>query len=135
MDKRIKIKNEIRKSAVRYDELVSLSSDDCVKVSRIYFNFLMIKGNLLEIKDEKYWEILQKYSEIERMMEKIKKPRVYCPSYYLMSVEEVKYLIEISKEIPKVTTYLLKSDVKTNELNEKFEEIKKQYKIINNKKR
>ena len=53
MDKRIKIRNEIRKSAVPYDELVSLSSDDCVKVSRIYFNFLMIKGNLLEIKDEK----------------------------------------------------------------------------------
>ena len=135
MNKRIKIKNEIRKSAVSYDELVSLSGDDCVKVSRIYFNFLMIKSNLLEIKDEKYWEILQKYTEIERMMEKIKKPRVHCSSYYLMSVEDVKYLIEISKEIPKVTTYLLKSDVKTNELNEKFEEIKKQYKSINNKKR
>ena len=135
MNKRIKIKNEIRKSAVSYDELVSLSGDDCVKVSRIYFNSLMIKSNLLEIKDEKYWEILQKYTEIERMMEKIKKPRVHCSSYYLMSVEDVKYLIEISKEIPKVTTYLLKSDVKTNELNEKFEEIKKQYKSINNKKR
>lgn len=95
----------------------------------------MAKGNLLEIKDEKYWEILRKYSEIEHMIEKMKKSRVYCPSHYLMSVEEVKYLIEISKEIPKVPTYLLKSNVKVYELDEKFEKIKKEYQSKNSNKR
>ena len=77
MNKRIKVIKEIRNNAVSYDELVNLPNEDCVKISRIYFNALMAKGNLLEIKDEKYWEIIKKYLEIEHMIEKIKKTRVY----------------------------------------------------------
>ena len=135
MNKRIKIIKQIRKNAVPYSELVNLSSGDCVKISRIYFNALMVKGNVLEIEDEKYWQILKKYMQIEQMAAAIRKPTSSYPSYYLMAAEDVKYLIDISKEISKVAANILKSDVKTDELNARHEEIKKKFKNIKSSKR
>ena len=68
----------------------------------------MAKVNLLEIKDEKHWETLQKYLGIEKMIEKIREPRIHCPSYYLMNVKGIKYVFEVPKDIPKAPTYLLR---------------------------
>ena len=90
MNKRTKVKKKILENALSYDELINLSNEDCAKISRIYFNVLMVKGNLLEIKDERYWKIMKKYSEIEHMVEKIRKPHMYCPSHYFISSTDIK---------------------------------------------
>jgi len=116
----------IEKNVISYEKLMDLEDDNCVKVSGTYFHFLIAKGKLLNIKDKKYWETVYKYIEVEKMHYYVKKVSG-TPSYMLMSVEDIKYLVNYVMDGINSKRVFFKSEIKAAELNKTIESIKKQY--------
>ena len=123
-----KRKKSIEKNVIWLDKLMDLEDDNCVRVSGTYFYFLMAKGQLLKIKDKKYWEIIYKYLEIEKIYHHVKRV-TGTPSYILISVEDIKYLVNYVMDGLNSNPVFIKSETKANELNKSIKLIKKQYMI------
>lgn len=116
----------LKKYSVSYEELMRLPNDACVNVNRAYFYYLMgMIGNhkLLKIDQSKSSQIFSKYIEIERMNIFLK-GFSFISRYYLMTVDEIKYLINILGDTQTSTTSLLKSDMKASELEEYYNNLK-----------
>ncbi len=121
-----KRKKYIQKNAISYEKLMDLVDDNCVKVSGTYFYFLIAKGQLLNIRDKKYWETVYKYIQIEKIYHHVKNVSG-TPSYILMSVEDIKYLVNYVMDGLNPNHVFIKSEVKATELNKSIKLIKKQY--------
>lgn len=121
-----KRKNFIKKNMISYNELMDLEDDNCVKVSGTYFHFLIAKCQLLNIKDKTYIDILYKYIEMERIYHQVKNISG-TPSYILMSVSDIRYLVNYVLDGTSYKHVFIKSDIKSNELNRYIESIKKKY--------
>ena len=93
---------------------MELEDDNCVKVSGTYFHFLIAKGQLLNIKDQKYWETVYKYIELEKIYYHVKKI-LGTPSYILMSIEDIKYLVNYIMDGLKHEHVFIKSEIKAKE--------------------
>lgn len=123
----MKKKNErIKNNFISYDDFMSLEDDSCVKVNGTYFHFLVAKAQLLNIKSRNYWEILYKYLEIEKINFQVTGNKG-VPSYILMSVSDIRYLVNYVMDVPAFRNAFLKSDINAQELNSSINAIKKKF--------
>jgi len=113
----------LQKNAVSYEELMSMPNDTCIKISRAYFYYLMAKQGFLKIEHPQIHQIFSKYIELERMIEFLNgSPSI--SRYYIMTVEDIRYLLNVLKDTPSAQTFLLKSNVKSFELEERYKALK-----------
>lgn len=112
-------------NSISLDELMNLSDDDCVKVSRTYFYFLQFKSQHVKNPKQKVFDIFYKYMEVDEMMNFVYVDRVRA--YYLMSVEDIKFLVITLNDKPNSITHLLRTNMKVNEMEEKYLELKENY--------
>lgn len=125
------IKQYLKKNIISYNDLINLSDDECVKVSKNYFNFLVASAQFLNIRDKDCWKIFSKYLEIDKMQYYIKVSKYVETPYYLMSASDAKILTNFVKNKSIFKAAFLNSDKKVSQLNEIHNKIKEQY---NNKK-
>lgn len=119
-------KTFIKKNMLSYEDLMNLSNEKCVKVNRTYFYNLIAKSTLLEIDNKDCYIILNKYLEIDRMLDFIEGRNTISP-YFLMSAADIKYLLTIIKDIPTTKIAFMKSEVSVEKLNHDHNKIKEQF--------
>lgn len=112
-------------NSISLDELMNLSNDDCVKVSRAYFYFLQFKSQHVKNLEQKVFHIFYKYMEIDKMMDIVYGDRVRA--YYLMGAEDIKFLIIALNDKPNSITHFLRTNIKVDEMEEKYLELKENY--------
>lgn len=117
----------LRTNLISYEDLESLSNDQCIKVRINYLYCLHVMNYQLELKDQKFWDIILKYQEIDKMVSYLKRPFSYNSSFYLMSVKDLKYLIKHSKYFPDTSGAFLKSNDKVDALENRIIRLKKEY--------
>lgn len=117
----------LKNNDVTYEELMNMSDDNCIKIKRTYFYILLAKSENLEIVEDDFWEIFYKYIEISRMNDYISLIPNIITQYFLMSVKDVKKLLNETNDIPDTLGIFLKSDVKVEELEETHQNIREEY--------
>lgn len=123
MSRRIDV---IRDKNILYKDFINLSDDYCVMVRRSDFYFWMARVGLLKNKHFDIMKVFSKYIGIDNMKNFINdEDRV--TGYYLMSVLDVKLILNCINYTNKNSVKFVKSDVKVEELNNYHEEVRKQF--------
>lgn len=119
-------RNVFKKNNIAYKDFIKLNDSDCVMVRRSNFYFWMAIVGLDENIDNNVYEVFSKYINIENMINFIHNEDKIS-SYYLMSVIDVKIIINSFSDNLKNRLTFFKSDVKREELNNYHNYIKNKF--------
>jgi len=122
---KLKLLNHL-KQIIKYSEFNELDDKRCVYISSNYFWYLVVRARNKIKNDNKVFDILNKYKEIEKMKSYLNR-WMKDDHYYMMTTSDAKYLIN-SLKVPEFQNVFLRSSVRVDVFEEWVLDLEKEYK-------